>query len=157
MPDPVLKIVENTLPTIRRFDTADLSQHGKWILPRFIASYPHMNEWMAATFLRNLCSWGFRNEWLFLYSQTGVALAQVMSAHSLDPQPVVYERFVWVENKEDKEQLKQAAEFYTEILRWAKSQSAEAIIVEENTDVPHDLIKEKLGRIFMSQQQFARL
>jgi hypothetical protein len=31
------------------------------------------------------------------------------------------------------------------------------LIVEENTDIPHDMIKEKLGRIFSRQQQFARV
>ena len=154
MAEPALKIVETPAPTIRRFDTADLSQHGKWIVPRMIQSYPHLNERAVATFLQNVL---WNNEWLILYSETGVALAQVMSAHTLDAKPVVYERFVWVENKEDKAQLKHAAEFYTEFRRWAKSMSAEVIIVEENTDVPHELIKEKLGRIFTRQQQFARL
>ena len=153
MAEPALKLV-SPAPAIRRFDTADLSRHGKWIMPRMLQAFPHLNERGVATFLQNI---NYNNDYLFLYSDNGVALAQVMSAHSLDAKPIVYERFVWVEDKEDKEQIKHAAEFYTEFYRWAKSQSAAVIIVEENTDVPHDMIKEKLGRIFTRQQQFARL
>lgn len=153
MAEPVLKLVASA-PVIRRFDTADFSKHGAWILPRMLKAFPHMNERGVATFLQNIL---YNNEYLLLYADTGAALAQVMSAHSLDAKPIVYERFVWVEDREDKEQIKHAAEFYTEFYRWAKSLGAEVIIVEENTDVPHDTIKEKLGRIFTRQQQFARL
>ena len=153
MTEPALKLV-SPVPVIRRFDTADLSRHGAWIMPRMLQAYPHLNERGVATFLQNII---YNNEYLLLYSDNGVALAQVMSAHSLDAKPIVYERFVWVENKEDPEQIKHAAEFYTEFYRWAKSQSAAVIIVEENTDVSHDMIKEKLGRIFTRQQQFARV
>ena len=153
MNTPALKLV-SPAPVIRRFDTADLSKHGAWIMPRMLQAYPHLNERGVATFLQNIM---WNNEYLLLYSDTGVALAQVMSAHTLTAKPIIYERFVWVEDKENKEQIKQAAEFYVEFYRWAKSQSAEVIIVEENSDVPHELIKEKLGRIFTRQQQFARI
>jgi hypothetical protein len=155
MNSPALKVVEpSPAPVIRRFDTADLTRHGAWILPRMMKAFPHMSERSVAGFLQTI---NYNNEYLLLYYEHGVALAQIMSAHSLDAKPIVYERFVWVENPEDKEQVRNAAEFYTEFYRWAKSQSAEVIIVEENTDVPHELIKEKLGRIFTRQQQFARV
>ena len=154
MAEPALKLVEKPAPEIRRFDTADLSKHGKWLVPRMIQHFPHMNERAVATFLQTIL---WNNEYLFLYSETGVALAQVMHAHTLDGKPIVYERFVWVEDPKNAEQIKQAAEFYTSIYRWAKSMSADVIIVEENTDCPHDLIKDKLGRIFQRTQQFARL
>ena len=151
---PALKIVEMAAPTIRKFDTADLSLHGKWIVPRMMQAYPHMNERGVASFLQTI---NYNNEYLLLFADTGVALAQVMSAHTLDAKPVVYERFVWVENREDKEQIKQAAGFYVEFSRWAKRLGVEVIIVEESSDVPHDMVKEKLGRIFTRQQQFARV
>lgn len=154
MAEPALKLVEPLAPVMRRFDTADLTTHGAWIMPRMLQTYKHMNERAAATFLQNV---NYNNEFLFLYQDNGVALAQIMSAHSLDAKPIVYERFVWVKDKDDPAQIKFAAEFYTEFYKWAKSQSAEVIIVEENTDVPHDAIKEKLGRIFTHQQQFARV
>ena len=154
MAEPALKLVESPAPTIRKFDTADLSTHGAWILPRLMAAFPHFDQRGAATFLQNV---NYNNEYLFLYHDNGVALAQVMSAHSLDAKPIVHERFVWVQNPEDKDQVKHAAAFYTEFLKWAKMLSAEVIIVEENTDVPHELVKERLGRIFQRQQQYARV
>lgn len=150
---PALKLVDQPI-TNRHFDTADLSQHGKWLLPRMMQAYPHMNDRAVASFLQSIL---YNNEWLLLYQPHGVALAQVMSAHALDASPIICERFVWVENKDDKKQVKDAAEFYVEFQRWAKNQNIEVLIVEENTDVPHDLIKEKLGRIFTRQQQFAKL
>lgn len=149
-----LAIVSPAPVAIRRFDTADLSKHGAWILPRMMKTYSHLGERAVAGFLQTI---NYSSEYCLLYADHGVALAQVMSAHSLDATPVVYERFVWVENPEDKDQVKAAAEFYVEFARWAKSLGASVIIVEENTDVPHDMIKEKLGRIFTRQQQFARI
>lgn len=153
MAESALKFV-SPAPVIRRFDTADLSKHGAWIMPRMLKAFPHLNERGVATFLQNII---YNNEYLLLYHDNGVALAQVMSAHSLDAKPIVHERFVWVQDPEDKEQVKNATGFYHEFLKWAKSQSAEVIIVENNTDVPHEMIKEKLGRIFTRQQQFARV
>ena len=153
---PAALAVVDAVPalTIRKFDTADLTTHAGWIIPRMIKSYPHLSERSVAGFLQTI---NYNNEYLFLYYTHGVALAQVMSAHSLDASPIVYERFVWVENPEDKDQVKAAAEFYVEFARWAKHLGALVLIVEENTDVSHDLIKEKLGRIFTRQQQFARI
>lgn len=154
MPVAALKTEEMPAPTIRKFDTADLSLHGKWIVPRMMQAFPHLNERGVATFLQTI---NYNNEYLLLFADTGVALAQVMSAHTLDAKPVVHERFVWVQDRENKEQVKHAAEFYTHFYRWAKTLGTEVIIVEENTDVPHDMVKEKLGRIFTRQQQFARV
>ena len=149
-----LKVVEMPAPTIRKFDTADLSVHGKWIVPRMMQAFPHFNERAVASFLQTI---NYNNEYLMLFADTGVALAQILSAHTLDAKPIIYERFVWVEDRENKEQVKQAAEFYIEFLRWGKRLGVEVMIVEENSDVPHEMVKEKLGRIFTRQQQFARL
>lgn len=154
MPAAALKVEDAPLPAIRRFDTADLTTHAAWIIPRMVKAFPHLGERGVAGFLQQI---NYNNEYRLMYADHGVALAQVMSAHSLDASPIVYERFVWVENPEDKDQLKTAAEFYVEFARWAKHLGAVVMIVEENTDVPHDMIKEKLGRIFARQQQFARI
>ncbi|MFA5897719.1 MAG: hypothetical protein WC829_01270 [Hyphomicrobium sp.] len=154
MAEAALKITEKPAPLIRRFDTADLSQHGAWVVPRMLQAFPHLNERGVASFLQTII---YNNEYLLLFSDDGIALAQVMSAHTLTAKPVVQERFVWVADKEDKDQIKRGAEFYVEFYRWAKTHGAEVIVVEENTDIPHELIKEKLGRIFTRQQQFARL
>ena len=150
---PVLQVVDNG-PLILKFDTADLTTHGAWIVPRMMKVYPHLNERAVATFLQNI---EFNNEYLFLFRDESVALAQVSMAHALTGPAVVYERFVWCKNPEDKKQQQDAAEFYAHIRRWAKQLGVDVVIVEENSDVPHDMIKEKIGRIFSRQQQFARV
>lgn len=150
---PVLAEVNHSF-LIRRFDTADLTTHGDWLLPRFMKTFPHLNERQAATFLQTV---NYNNEFHFLYQDDCIALAHVTSSNVLSAKPIIWEKFVWCKDPEDKDQQKHAAEFYVHFQRWAKQQGVDVIVVEENTDVPHDLIKEKLGRIFTLQQQFARI
>lgn len=150
---PILSVVKDG-PLIRKFDTADFSTHGTWLLARMMKAFPHMNDRGVATFLQNIL---YNNEYMILFSDEGVALAQLVSAQPLDPKVIVLERFVWVKDPDDVEMQKRAAEFYVHFHRWAKGLGAEAMLVEENSDVPHEAIKEKLGRIFTRQQQFARV
>lgn len=141
-------------PIVRRFEIPDLDRHGKWILPRLLQAFPHLNERSAAGFLTSLV---YSNEHLFLYQPHAVALAQVVSSHTLSPKPVIWERFVWVEDKDDKQQLADAATFYERFIVWGRAMSVETMIVEEMSDVPHEQIKAVTGRVFSRQQQFVRL
>ena len=138
----------------RRFELPDLDTHAKWVLPRLLAAYPHLNERSVLNWLRAIL---YNNEYMFLYTDHAVGLAQVVAGHTLAPKSVVQERFVWVENKDDKQQISDAAQFYTHFHIWATHLGADVIVVEEMSDVPHDMIKEKVGRIFIRQQQFARV
>lgn len=149
-----MNAMSDIAPLVRRFEIPDLDRHGKWILPRLLAAFPHLNERSAAGFLTSLV---YSNEHLFLYLPHAVGLAQVVSSHTLSPKPVVWERFVWVENPEDKEQLASAAALYERFMTWGKQMGVETMIVEEMTDVPHEQIKAVVGRVFNRQQQFVRL
>lgn len=147
----------NALPesmTVRGYQLPDFDRHAKWLLPRLLEAYPHLDRRSAINFLKGLLS---SNEYHILYLPHGIAVAQLVFGHTLAPKPVVQERFVWVENREDKNQIEQAVGFYDAFKQWAKSLRCETIIVEEMSDVPHEMIKAKLGRIFSRQQQFARL
>ena len=148
-----LKLVDNPF-VMRKFDTADLSEHGAWLLPRLMQAYPHLNERAAATFLQNII---YHNEYCFLYQPTGVALAQIMSAHTLDPRAVIYERFVFAENRENPEDVAQASMFYVEAMTWGRHMGADAVIVEQKSDVPHEMIRERMGRLLTRQEVFYRL
>lgn len=139
---------------VRRFQTADLSTHAKWVLPRLLQAFPHLSEQQAAGWLRGVCD---SNEHLFLRLPRAVGLAQVLGDHTLAPRQRVVERFVWCENPADKEQVAAAALLYDEFARWGKKLGCEVLIVEEMTDVPHDAIKAQLGRVYTRQEQFARL
>lgn len=139
--------------TIRRFYEADLCTHT-WIMARLMERYPLQNERALATFLRGLLN---SNEHLFLYNDNGCALAQVIRTFTLDAEPIVQERFVWCADPNNALQTSAAAEFYAEFDRWAKSMGISKMFVEEWTDVPHDKIREKLGRLFTQQLIFARV
>lgn len=152
-PAPVLSDV-NAGPQVRKFDTADLSTHGPWLLPRIVQAYPHLTERAAASALQNIL---YNNEFLFLCQDGAVALAQVTAAHTFVAKPIVWERFVWCRDPDNKESVKHAALFYGHFQRWAKTQGIDVMMVEEMSDVPHDVIKEQLGRIYTRQQQFARV
>ncbi len=139
---------------VRRFELADLSQHGPWLLKRFAQKLPDIQEARIAGYLRNLV---FDNEHMFLYQPNAVALAQLIHSPGIKMVKIVQERFVWVENREDKAQLEMAADFYAHMKAWAKRQDAERIIVCEDTDVPKSLIEARLGRLFDTKISHARV
>jgi len=141
------------IPAIRRFELGDLSRHGGWLIPRLVTAL-ELPEQRLGGWLRGMVD---TNEHLFLTQDHSVALAEMQRANGLADKPIVRERFVLVEDPENKDHVAEAAGFYDEFKRWAKNLGAEIIIVEELTNVPHETIKEKLGRIFTRQQQFARV
>jgi hypothetical protein len=142
-------VVDRTEVT-RRFGMADIQKHGGWIMKRLQKVRPHLSDAHILTWLKGIIG---SNEYLFLYQDHGVALCQAMREETLDPRLIVRERFVFAEEGHERE----AAEFYANFVNWAKAQRADTLIVEEMTDVPHDLIKEKVGRVFERKQFFARL
>lgn len=141
------------LPAIRRFDLGDLSRHGAWLVPRLVAAL-ELPEQRLGAWLRGMVD---TNEHLFLTQDHSVALAEMQRANGLADKPIVRERFVLVEDIENVEHIREAAGFYDEFRRWAKNLGAEIILVEELSNVPLEMIKEKLGRIFTRTQQFARV
>lgn len=134
---------------IRRFELADLSQHGGWIMERLLRQYPHQTERTLAGWLRGILS---LNTSLFLYQPHAVALAEVVRFHTLSAEPVVVERFVFCQKGHEAE----AAEFYDEFRTWARHLDAKTLLVEELSDVPHELVTARVGRIFTRQQKFAK-
>lgn len=139
----------------RRFELPDLSQHGGWMLKRLLAKYKHLTEQQLAGWLRGII---YSNEFFCQWLPHAVALFQVERAHTLNPQPLIREHFVWALDPKNPDHINEAAEFYTAVLQWARSQNAGTIIVEENSDVPHELIKSKCeARVFSREQKFVRL
>jgi hypothetical protein len=154
MAEAALKIEIREPAFIRRFEVADLSRHGPWLLKRFAAKFPDMNEQQIGGYLRGLTT---ANESLFLYQENAVMLAEVMYSPGIKRTMFVQERFVWVENRTDKDQLECAADFYDSMKAWAKGLGAERIIVCEDTDVPKTLIEARLGRLFDTKISHARV
>ena len=139
---------------IRRFEPADLSKHGPWLLKRFAVVFPDLPEKFVAGYLSGLI---FDNEHAFFYQDHAVALAQMVHSPGIKTVKVVQERFVWVEDIKNKDQLENAADFYAHIKVWGIRQGAERIIVCENSDVPKPLIEQWLGRLFDTKVTHARV
>lgn len=140
--------------TPRRFSTADLSQHGGWILKRLAPLFSDVSEQYIGGWMRGLIA---DNEHLFLYQPHAVGLAQLVHLPGIRPAKMVQERFVWVEDKADKEQVECAADFYDAFAEWGRGLGAERIVACENTDVPKTKIEERLGRLFDTKISHARL
>jgi len=154
MAQPALKILETTPPAIRRFSSADLNTHGGWIMKRLMTKYTTRDERFMANFLNGLL---YSNECMFLYQDHAVAMAQVVNTYSLELKPVVQERFVWCEDPNNALHVIDAAYFYDNIAQWARSMQIEKIVVQESSDVPHEKIKERLGRLYTAQLTFAKV
>ena len=137
-------------PLVRRFGTADLDKHGGWIMRRMVQVFPNQTERGLAGWLRETVN---SNSSLFLYQEHGVALFQVLSVHSLEAKPWVWERFVFAEEG----YVPEGAEFYHHAKVWCEAMGINTMIVEQMTDIPHDLIREKLGRLYQRTQVFAKL
>lgn len=148
------QVVEREPPFIRRFERPDIDKHAEWFIPRLLKAFPHLNERSAYTWLLNILT---SNEFLFLYMDNGIALAQAVQ-YGLRAEAVVEEQFVWVEDPRDNDQLANAAYFYSNFYEWAKRKGLSVLIVEENSDVNHDLVREKLGkRLFERKQIYAKV
>jgi len=154
MAEAALKIEPRELAFVRRFEQADLTTHGPWLMKRFMAKLPDVREQHIGGYLRGLV---YDNEHLFLYQDNAVALAQVIHSPGIKATKVVQERFVWIRNREDKAAQEAAADFYEHFKAWAIRLGAERIIVHEDTDVPKPLIVARLGRLFDTTISHARV
>jgi hypothetical protein len=144
------------LPAVRRFELSDIAQHAKWLLPRLCRGYPHLNERTALGFLNNIL---YNQDYYFCYQPHAAGLMQVERAHMLTPEPIVREKFVWVEDAKDEAQIDEALAFYSEFAKWGERFGAKIMIVGENTDVPHEKLRTVFEgkRIFTREQKFVRI
>lgn len=154
MAEAAVKIEIREPAAVRRFEVADLSRHGPWLMKRFAAKFPELTEQQIGGYLRGLTT---ANASMFLYQDNAVALAEVVYSAGIKRVMLVQERFVWVEDRTDKDQLEDAADLYDQMKAWAKGLGAERIIVCEDTDVPKTLIEARLGRLFDTKISHARV
>ena len=125
------------------------------MLPRLVKAYPHLTNQTALGFLHTIL---YNSEFHFCYTPHAAGLAQVERVHALTARPIVREKFVWVQDVKNPDHLAEAVCFYDDFHVWAKHHGADVIVVEEASDVPHEMIREKFEkRIFTRQQQFVRV
>lgn len=125
-----------------------------WALQRVVQGYPHLTERTAFAWLQPLLS---NNEFLFLRTGRCIGLAQIVREHTLRPRPIVYERFVFCRNPDDKEEILEAIEIYAEFRRWGQHQGAANMIVLEQTDVPSKVLDAKVGDVKTQVMRYIRL
>src|ERR1700730_7404471 len=155
MTEAAFVIEQSHVPVVvRRFQTSDLSSHGAWILKRLQLLFRDTSEQWIGGWMRGLIA---NNEHSCLYQSHAVALFQVVNVPGLKPGKMIQERFVWVEDKTDKEQVELAADFYDSALSWGQGLRAERIIVCENSDVSKEEIQKRIGRIFDTKVSYVRL
>lgn len=136
---------------IRRFDTADLSSHGKWLVPKLLKVYPHLRDVDIAGWLRGVIE---NNSFLFLHSANAAGCFQLLR-EDLAPSHIVRERFVIVA---DEKHVDEGAAMYAAAVQWGRHCSATAMEVEHATDVPHDKIRAAMGvRLFNIERVVGRL
>lgn len=141
-------------PFTRRFERPDIDRHAAWFIPRLLKSYPHLTERSIQTWLLNILN---SNEFMFLFQDHAIALAQTVQ-YGLRSEAIVEEQFVWCEDASNKEWLADAAYFYDHFYEWAKRKGLSTVVVEESSDVPHDAVREKLGkRLFERKLIFAKV
>lgn len=146
--------IEYQPPAIRRFYTADLTEQGSWILARLLKAYPNQNQRSVVGWLNGVID---QNEFLCLYMPHAVCFAERISTDRLSSKMVVREIFVWCENPENALHVRNAAEFYPFMARWAKEQGIDKVIVCEKSDVPIDKVREKFTRLHEFKTMFARV
>lgn len=143
------------ISTLRRFEIPDLYKHQGWMIPRLKKAYPHLNDQNIIGWLKGAI---YSAEYFFRFQNNSVALFQAISVNALAAVPVIQEIFVFCEDKDDVAHQEQAAQFYVDAQTWAQHHGASAMIVEELTDVPHEIIAKVLpGRLMPRQQIFCRV
>lgn len=140
----------------RRFEVPDLNQHGEWLIERLLKLYPSATKMQLWSRLNNVL---YNVEFLFLYQPTAVSVAQRVVGNTLAPRPTIQEWFTFVQDPTDAAQVKKAAEFYSDMLRWGKAQDADAIMLNPDcSDVPIEQAKPHIGgRVFERTQVFVAL
>lgn len=140
---------------LRRFEIPDLYRHQGWMIPRLKAAYPHLNDQNIVGWLKGAV---YSAEYCFRFNLNSVALFQAVSVNMLASAPAIQEIFVFCEDAKNTEHQRQAAQFYVEAQTWAQHHGAAAMIIEEMTDVPHEMIAEVLpGRLLTRQQVFCKV
>lgn len=141
-------------PFTRRFERPDIDRHAAWFIPRLLKSFPHLTERSVYTWLLNILD---SNEFMFLFQDHAIALAQTVQ-YGLRSEAIVEEQFVWCEKSTDKEQQADAVYFYDHFYQWAKRKGLSTVVVEESSDVPHEMVREKLNkRLFERKLIFAKV
>ena len=166
----------------RRVARYDLNEMAAYLCKRMKEHWPHLQDRQILGYLQGCSDGPSSNEYLFIRTERSFLLAQ-SHQEFLEPYPWVKEIFCFayyddarfpaegdtVEQyqKEVKASaILQAASLYEDLIRWAQKIAANEIIIDKYSDVPvkdeknpanMSTIKGRMGRLFKSEEIFARL
>ena len=144
---------------VMRFGLGDFQELGEWLLWRLKDRYPQVNASTLSGWLRGEM---VNNEVMFIRLGNAVGMASIGHKSLLDPRPVIEEIFVLVKGRDadaviEKAHLAEGARLYEEFKRWGETLGASELLVERMSDVPRDMIKAALGRVFAREVVFTKL
>jgi hypothetical protein len=134
---------------VRRFGVADVRKRGQWIVDRLKDRYAGAKDGELLSWITNAAQ---SNIFWFMQTDQAVACAQIVR-EAISPHPKVMELFVLCEPEGED----QAAFLYAEMLTWAKQIGADELRVENFTDVPRDLIKERVGKLLLRDEIYVKI
>jgi hypothetical protein len=138
---------------IRRFGLVDLTTKGPWLYSRLKAKYPTVPD-------REFQGWlyGFEgsNECWFTCTDNAIALFQVVKER-LSPVPTVVEQFVFVVDPKNIGHIDEGAFLYENMMMWAKGIGAREVLVQILSDVPNEVIEQRIGSLRLRKQFYAKV
>lgn len=157
-----ITVIEKSEPQsarVMRFGPADFQDLGEWLLWRLKDRFPQIHQSMVAGWLKGSMD---SNEIMFLRFGRAVGMASIGHKNLLDPRPVIEEIFVLVKGRDtdgviEKPAFEEGARLYGEFKRWGETLGASEMLVERMSDVPRDLIKLALGRVWAREVVFTKL
>lgn len=135
----------------RRVFLPDIQRVGPWLLKRLMETYPEYTELQLLTWLRGCTT---SDIFLFVQTEHAVALAQIMR-EALCIKPTVKEIFVLCDGHDGDEQ--EGAYLYSVMKDWARGLGADELWIEECTDVPREMIRARIGKLFSRDTMFVPL
>ena len=132
--DNVLQIEPETRvpPIVGRFQLADVTTRGAWLLKRLAERWPHISE---ATFAGRMRAWIGSNSHHFVKGANGVALFRLIRSE-LDPLPFVEEVFLFTQEPKTANTASErdAVALYKEAARWARNLGATRVAIFRAAD-----------------------
>jgi hypothetical protein len=139
--------------TSRNFVLPDWTDTRNWLLPRLKVKWPHLQDIQIDGWIRSIID---GRDFMLIRTDNAVACAQMVK-DSLSPVPEVVEKFVIAKNRENADHIEECMHLYGDMIRWAKNVGARDFTIEQFTDVKHEVIAAKFGRVFERETKFLRV
>lgn len=151
---PPVQPASEQIQSIRRFELPDLMNNAMWLMPRLEKFF----HWLPPAQIKSwLTGMVYSADYQLLYLPNCVGCAQLHRAFQMEPKPVIQERFLFVRFPEKGDDIRMALGMYEEWIRWAKVHDCSTIVLQEQSDVPVELVRKMFGRVFTRQLNYVKV